>query len=749
MNHTIRQAVRRFVYENHGLMRRMYGDVRQGSVLREELLAAEDALFSEEAAKQRYSSATSHHGRQQQQQQQHQDQQGSSREPRLMMVDTAVLGDVVDGVADLLSMDRYMSDEPHLLQRRGRELLRRDQQNHLTANHIVATYDEKPSFDGGGGASSSMSTTREEGGEVRFQGMLPTAQLEAIAKVQYVHSSVPGQQNKFSFGHQSHHKYDQFEKEPVPEVVPLGGNPDTSSEQPWATPVGSSTTPITTSPSGHNNENSTSSSGAGGGGTVTVSEEAVGPLATTLPTAASLLVDNSSTLLGSGGGGTVTVSEEAVGPLATTLPTAASLLVDNSSTLLGNVTAFHTTASVTLLETTTGGDNGSNEDEEDFPTTTAAVTGRRTQSPGGEATESTEPLMEITEVVLEERRRPIEVTNDDDYQPTSETVTETPVPVKTSQRPNNKYHNMKGVYEHKQMYCRDGCRCEQQYRLHRLLAFDPNNECRGIFSDWFKFPSCCVCKCYDLPFLRPENNDNDDENNNGDDDEEEDDQEQELQQDDEVGADDDEEEDDQEQELQQDDEVGAGGGAAMLLTSAGEPEKNAGAAAATPRDHEHQHDGEVSSMLPMDDSSSGIEDTADEQDLYSQRTPRQRTLSYLDTDFGPANIEPLDQADFLAYQMSGGREDDDDGDLQSFAGHHHAQTPMDSAVMGAERVEAPTFAYNNNNQQGETHEAAMFGAIESRVLEPQARQMPDFPVLELNNPPLPLVRRPRGLMVGN
>ena len=73
-------------------------------------------------------------------------------------------------------------------------------------------------------------------------------------------------------------------------------------------------------------------------------------------------------------------------------------------------------------------------------------------------------------------------------------------------------------------------RCEQQYRLHRLLAFDPNNECRGnnitvfyasragmhlsqakmqkptiptqlslrpgIFSDWFSFPSFCLCKCY-------------------------------------------------------------------------------------------------------------------------------------------------------------------------------------------------------------------------------------------------------------
>ncbi|XP_050696106.1 protein spaetzle 4-like isoform X2 [Eriocheir sinensis] len=54
-------------------------------------------------------------------------------------------------------------------------------------------------------------------------------------------------------------------------------------------------------------------------------------------------------------------------------------------------------------------------------------------------------------------------------------------------------------YEHRQMYCRRGCRCEQQYRLHRLLAFDPTNECRGIFSDWFRFPSFCVCKCYDLP----------------------------------------------------------------------------------------------------------------------------------------------------------------------------------------------------------------------------------------------------------
>merc|ERR1719278_1489937 len=63
-------------------------------------------------------------------------------------------------------------------------------------------------------------------------------------------------------------------------------------------------------------------------------------------------------------------------------------------------------------------------------------------------------------------------------------------------------------FEHEEMLCRKGCKCEQQYRLHRLLAFDPNNECRGIFSDWFRFPSYCVCKCYNVPeeFLsKPEN----------------------------------------------------------------------------------------------------------------------------------------------------------------------------------------------------------------------------------------------------
>ncbi|KAL4709051.1 hypothetical protein ACJJTC_005912 [Scirpophaga incertulas] len=43
--------------------------------------------------------------------------------------------------------------------------------------------------------------------------------------------------------------------------------------------------------------------------------------------------------------------------------------------------------------------------------------------------------------------------------------------------------------------CTDDCGCEQKYKWHRLLAYDPNDDCAGIFMDWFLFPSCCVCRC--------------------------------------------------------------------------------------------------------------------------------------------------------------------------------------------------------------------------------------------------------------
>jgi len=48
--------------------------------------------------------------------------------------------------------------------------------------------------------------------------------------------------------------------------------------------------------------------------------------------------------------------------------------------------------------------------------------------------------------------------------------------------------------------CNRDCACEQKYKWHRLLAYDPNNDCAGIFMDWFLFPSCCVCRCSKNPF---------------------------------------------------------------------------------------------------------------------------------------------------------------------------------------------------------------------------------------------------------
>ncbi|XP_071538394.1 protein spaetzle 3-like isoform X2 [Panulirus ornatus] len=46
--------------------------------------------------------------------------------------------------------------------------------------------------------------------------------------------------------------------------------------------------------------------------------------------------------------------------------------------------------------------------------------------------------------------------------------------------------------------CGGDCACEQKYKWHRLLAYDPDNDCSGIFMDWFLFPSCCSCRCNPL-----------------------------------------------------------------------------------------------------------------------------------------------------------------------------------------------------------------------------------------------------------
>jgi len=49
--------------------------------------------------------------------------------------------------------------------------------------------------------------------------------------------------------------------------------------------------------------------------------------------------------------------------------------------------------------------------------------------------------------------------------------------------------------------CNRDCSCQQKYKWHRLLAYDPNYDCAGVFMDWFLFPSCCVCRCNKNPFL--------------------------------------------------------------------------------------------------------------------------------------------------------------------------------------------------------------------------------------------------------
>merc|ERR1712198_519358 len=49
--------------------------------------------------------------------------------------------------------------------------------------------------------------------------------------------------------------------------------------------------------------------------------------------------------------------------------------------------------------------------------------------------------------------------------------------------------------------CNRDCSCEQKYKWHRLLAYDPNDDCAGIFMDWFLFPACCSCRCRDNPFI--------------------------------------------------------------------------------------------------------------------------------------------------------------------------------------------------------------------------------------------------------
>ncbi|GAV00382.1 hypothetical protein RvY_11240 [Ramazzottius varieornatus] len=49
------------------------------------------------------------------------------------------------------------------------------------------------------------------------------------------------------------------------------------------------------------------------------------------------------------------------------------------------------------------------------------------------------------------------------------------------------------------------CWCTQEYSWFRLLAYDATDNCKGIFMDWFKFPSHCACKCVQAAAATAEN----------------------------------------------------------------------------------------------------------------------------------------------------------------------------------------------------------------------------------------------------
>ncbi|XP_055330511.1 uncharacterized protein LOC129582907 [Paramacrobiotus metropolitanus] len=58
--------------------------------------------------------------------------------------------------------------------------------------------------------------------------------------------------------------------------------------------------------------------------------------------------------------------------------------------------------------------------------------------------------------------------------------------------------DMDSPYDQLEQQCPDDdCLCMQEYRSVRLVAYDPAQDEKGIFMDWFEFPCCCQCKCFD------------------------------------------------------------------------------------------------------------------------------------------------------------------------------------------------------------------------------------------------------------
>jgi hypothetical protein len=162
-------------------------------------------------------------------------------------------------------------------------------------------------------------------------------------------------------------------------------------------------------------------------------------------------------------------------------------------------------------------------------------------------------------------------------------------------------------------------------------------------------------------------------------------------------------------------------------------------------------------------SPSGTGAEGDETDLYptNQRTPRLRNVLETEiVDFGPANIEPLDQADYLAYQLSQIQEEQMNLQRQLEEAQQvpispivqHGYQPFgmspedDRAVMEAEEIVGPAqryfdIGYQQPSQPGEVSLQDSPKSAESRL--PKAF---DHKYGKHNaSAPLPLIRRPRGV----
>jgi len=113
------------------------------------------------------------------------------------------------------------------------------------------------------------------------------------------------------------------------------------------------------------------------------------------------------------------------------------------------------------------------------------------------------------ETVSEKVKRQAEIPDDPPQDNTKADVCESKVEVTTPFWASNSNGKVRAIVNNDQfeqaihqeictkpstLRCNRDCSCEQKYKWHRLLSYDPNNDCSGIFMDWFLFPSCCTCR---------------------------------------------------------------------------------------------------------------------------------------------------------------------------------------------------------------------------------------------------------------